>query len=100
MMVWLGYGYARLLLALELLLLTASLVLHVSMFLMGRTTAYDESGLILFRAVVIVGVATVAFVKDGQPNLCTAQRKLPSFNKALRRGSQTSTCCTWGLSRS
>src|SRR5215469_10445673 len=25
---------------------------------------------------------------------------LPSFNKALRRGSQTSTCCTWGWSRS
>src|ERR1700757_2928630 len=25
---------------------------------------------------------------------------LPSFNKALRRGSQTSTCATWGCSRS
>ncbi|MBZ5686887.1 MAG: hypothetical protein LAP86_17820 [Acidobacteriia bacterium] len=25
---------------------------------------------------------------------------LPSFNKALRRGSQTSTCAAWGFSRS
>jgi hypothetical protein len=33
-------------------------------------------------------------------SLCTAQRKLPSFNKALRRGLQTRTSCTWGLSRS
>src|SRR5437660_562496 len=33
-------------------------------------------------------------------SLCTAQRKLPSFNKALRRGLQTTISCTWGLSTS
>ena len=33
-------------------------------------------------------------------SLCTAQHKLPSFNKALRRGLQTRTSSTWGSSRS
>jgi len=60
----LARGYISLLLALELLLLTASFVLHVGVFFMGRTTAYDEYGLILFRAAVIVGIPTFAFVKD------------------------------------
>jgi len=56
--------YVSLLVALELLLLAASLALHVSVFFRGRTTAYDECGLILFRAGVIVGIPTCAFVKD------------------------------------
>ena len=61
----LAYGYVRLLLALEGLLFTASFLLHLSAFFLGRTAAYDEYGLTLFRAVVIVGLPVFAFVKDG-----------------------------------
>jgi hypothetical protein len=61
----LAYGYVRLLLALELLLFTASFLLHLSALFLGRTAAYDEYGLTLFRAVVIVGLLVFAFVKDG-----------------------------------
>jgi hypothetical protein len=61
----LACGYVRLLLALELLLFTASWLLHLSAFFLGRTAAYDEYGLALFRAVVIVGLPVFPFVKDG-----------------------------------
>jgi hypothetical protein len=61
----LAYGYVRLLLALELLLFTGSFLFHVSAFLLGRTVAYDEYGLALFRAAVFVGIPVAAFVKDG-----------------------------------
>jgi hypothetical protein len=59
-----AYAYVRLLFALELLLFTASFLLHVSVFVMGTTESYEKFGIPLFRAVVIVGIPVVAFTKD------------------------------------
>jgi hypothetical protein len=59
-----AYAYVRLLLALELLLFTASLLLHLSVFV-GAKTPYAVYGVMLFRGTVIVGVAVTAFIKDG-----------------------------------
>lgn len=64
MILGIARGYVRLLLTLQLLLLTASFILHVSVFFMGPTAPYDEYGVIWFRASVIVGIPTFAFVKD------------------------------------
>jgi hypothetical protein len=60
----LAYAYVGLLLALELLLFVASLLLHVSV-LVGAKLPFAECGLILFRGTVIVAVPVAAFIKDG-----------------------------------
>src|SRR5271170_6778832 len=59
----LAYAYVRLLLALELLLLSGSLLVHLSVAI-GTNKLYAAYGLILFRGAVIVGIPTVSFVKD------------------------------------
>jgi hypothetical protein len=64
MSVRLAYAYVRLLLVLELLLFTGSLLLHLSVC-MGARKPYAEYGLMLFRGTVIVGVPATAFIKDG-----------------------------------
>jgi hypothetical protein len=64
MSVRLAYAYVRLLLVLELLLFTGSLLLHLSVCI-GAKRPYAEYGVILFRGMVIVGVPITAFIKDG-----------------------------------
>jgi hypothetical protein len=58
-----AYAYVRLLFALELLLLIASSLLHLSIF-MGVKGSYAAFGPPLFRSAVIVGFPVLAFVKD------------------------------------
>ena len=58
-----AYAYVRLLFALELLLLVASLLLHLSVF-MGAKEPYLGFGAPLFRAMVVVGLPVFAFIKD------------------------------------
>lgn len=60
----LAYAYVRLLLALEVLLFTASLLLHLSV-VVGLKKPYDEYSAMLFRGTVIVGIPAGAFIKDG-----------------------------------
>jgi hypothetical protein len=61
----LTYIYVRSLLVLEVLLFAASLLLHLSVFILGTNEAYAKYGLPLFRGTVIVGVPVIAFAKDG-----------------------------------
>lgn len=62
MVSWLAYGYVRLLLILEILLFTASLLLHVCVILGARAPA--QYGLMLFGGTVAVGIPTAPFIKD------------------------------------
>jgi hypothetical protein len=64
MIVRLAYAYVRLLLILETLLFTLSLLLHLSV-LAGARRPFAESGAMLFRGTVIVGIPVIAFIKDG-----------------------------------
>ncbi len=61
----LAYVYVRSLLLFEVLLFSASLLLHLSVFITGPNESYAKFGLPLFRATVIVGVPVIAFAKDG-----------------------------------
>ena len=65
MIVRLAYFDVRLFFALESLLVTASLVVHVSLFFMGATPANLKYSSVLFRGAVIVGIPVTAFIKDG-----------------------------------
>jgi hypothetical protein len=47
-----------------------------------------------------LGPSVYVTIYNAFGNLCCAVHKLPSFNKALRRGLQTRTSCTCGFSRS
>jgi hypothetical protein len=57
-------AYVTVLLALEVLLFAASLLLHVSV-LAGARKPYAEYGVTLFRMQVVVGFPIIAFIKDG-----------------------------------
>jgi hypothetical protein len=59
-----AYAYIRLLFVLEMLLFAASLLLHLSVFIMGPNEAYAKYGLVLFRGSVVVGIPITPFVKD------------------------------------
>lgn len=61
----LAYAYASTLLVLETLLFAATLLLHLSVLMMGPNQAYAKFGIPLFRATVIVGIPVFAFVRDG-----------------------------------
>ncbi len=61
----LAYAYVRTLLVLETLLFAATLLLHLSVLIMGPNEAYAKFGIPLFRASVIVGIPVTAFVVDG-----------------------------------
>jgi len=65
MLGWLACAYVRLLFALELLLLTVSLLLHGAVFFMGATEPYVQYGQVLFRAGIFITSLAFAFVKDG-----------------------------------
>ena len=56
-------AYARVLFLLELLLFSASLLLHMSA-LLGAKKPFANYGLMLFPGAVIVGLPVMAFVKD------------------------------------
>lgn len=60
----LAFAYVRLLLALEILLFTASLLLHLSAIL-GFKKPCAAYGIILLIGTVIVGVPVTPFMKDG-----------------------------------
>jgi|SRR5215472_2076429 len=59
-----AYGYACILWAAEALLFLMSLMLH-SAVLVGAKGSFINYDLALFRAAVIVGILTTAFLKDG-----------------------------------
>jgi len=61
----LAYAYVRTLLVLETLLFTASLLLHLSVLILGPNQAYAKLGIPLFRATVIVGIPVIAFAGGG-----------------------------------
>ena len=56
-------GYVVVLIALQLLLLMASLLLHVTV-LIGASTPFRAYGLAMFRAAVVVAIPVFAFIKD------------------------------------
>lgn len=58
-----AYGYVVILAALELLLLLASLLLHLSV-LAGAESPYANYGLEVFRTAIVVGIPVFAFIKD------------------------------------
>ena len=62
MTVRLAYAYVCFLLMLEALLFTASLLLHVSVYMGAKGAEY---GLMLVRGSVIVLFAVTPFIKDG-----------------------------------
>jgi|SRR5271165_104558 len=61
----LAYAYVGLLFLLGTLLFTASLLLHVTLFMVGSPKIYAEYGLMLFRGGVVVEIPVFAFLKDG-----------------------------------
>lgn len=65
MIVRLAQVYVRTLFMVEVLLFAASLLLHLSVFIVGQTQAYAKFGMPLFRATVIIGIPVTAFVVDG-----------------------------------
>jgi hypothetical protein len=60
----LAYVYVWVLFVLEILLFAASLLLHLSVLIMGSNKVYAEYGAMFFRGSVIIGIPTTAFVKD------------------------------------
>jgi len=58
-------AYIRLLFAIELLLLAASVLLHGTVFFLGATEPYVQYSHVLVRAGVLIGILVFAFVKDG-----------------------------------
>ena len=56
-------GYVVVLIALQLLLFSASLLLHISV-LLGAVEPYASYGLTVFGTAVIVGIPVFAFIKD------------------------------------
>ena len=60
----LAYGYVRVLFVLEILLFTASLLLHLNVIVMGHNEIYTKYGLLLFRGAVIIGIPTTTFIKE------------------------------------
>src|SRR5438105_14130591 len=65
LMARLAYVYIGALLALQVLLFAASLLLHLSVFISGPNEAYAKFGPSLFRASVFVGSPLIAFVRNG-----------------------------------
>ena len=73
----LAYAYVWLLLVLEFLLFTASLLLHLSV-LFGTRGLFAQCGVVLFRVTCIVVIPVLAFIKD-----------------SLRWADQLKACPTW-----
>jgi hypothetical protein len=63
MIIRLSYAYVRLLMILEMLLFTASLLLHVSVA-MGKSQLYEEYGGTLLGAAAIVAIPTSVFITN------------------------------------
>jgi hypothetical protein len=61
----LAYTYVGFLFLMQMLLFTASLLLHATVFIAGPQKIYAEYALMLFRAGVVVGIPVCAFLKDG-----------------------------------
>jgi len=56
-------GYVVFLIALQLLLLLSSLLLHTTV-LIGAPTLFEAQGPTVFRAAVVVTIPVFAFIKD------------------------------------
>ncbi len=64
MLARMAYSYVRLLLALEVLLFALSLLLHITVLIVGVDGKYELYGRILGGVAIVVGICAFAFIND------------------------------------